>query len=104
MEEKKRKLLNRTDKPDNVVERENEILEKCGRIEEELPSWLRGYFMYLRSNVLPMTRQAYLQDIRFFCEYLLKETELAPGITKIKDLYDAVFHLLHPLLRGKGYR
>ncbi|MBQ3578358.1 MAG: tyrosine-type recombinase/integrase [Firmicutes bacterium] len=86
MEEKKRKLLNRTDKPDNVVERENEILEKCGRIEEELPSWLRGYFMYLRSNVLPMTRLAYLQDIRFFCEYLLKETELAPGITKIKDL------------------
>ena len=36
MEEKKRKLLNRTDKPDNVVERENEILEKCGKIEEEL--------------------------------------------------------------------
>ena len=86
MEEKKRKLLNRTDKPDNVVERENEILEKCGKIEEELPSWLRGYFMYLRSNVLPMTRLAYLQDIRFFSEYLLKETELAPGITKIKDL------------------
>lgn len=73
---KKIKIHNKSDKPDNVVAREHEITEKCKRIEEELPRFLRGFFAYLKGNVLPMTRLAYLQDIRFFMQYLIRETAL----------------------------
>ncbi len=86
MPEKKQKLHNKTDKPDNVVERENKILEECEDLQTLFPAWMRGYFMYLRSSVLPMTRLAYLRDLRFFCSYLLKETDLAEGAEGIKDL------------------
>ncbi len=86
MEEKRPRLQNKTDKPDNVVERENRVIEQCEALQQELPSWLRGYFMYLRGNVLPMTRLAYLHDLRFFCEYLLKETGLKEKHSDIKEL------------------
>ncbi len=86
MEEKRPRLQNKTDKPDNVVERENRVIEQCEALQQELPSWLRGYFMYLRGNVLPMTRLAYLHDLRFFCEYLLKETWLKEKHSDIKEL------------------
>ncbi|MCR5481870.1 MAG: tyrosine-type recombinase/integrase [Clostridia bacterium] len=64
------KIHNKSDKPDNVVRKVNEILMECEEIERELPGFMRPFFMYLRANVLPMTRRAYLQDIRFFCNYL----------------------------------
>ena len=71
------KIHNKSDKPDNVVLKENEIIQQCKEIEEELPSFLRGFFAYLRGNVLPMTRLAYLHDIKFFCNYLINHTGLA---------------------------
>lgn len=80
------RIHNKSDKPQNVVERENEILEECEAIEAELPKWMRSYFMYLKSSVLPMTRLSYLREVRFFCRYLLKETDLTADkedITKI---------------------
>jgi len=69
----KKKILvhNKSDKPDNIVEHEAEIYMECEDIENALPSFLRSFFIYLRGNVLPMTRWAYLHDIRFFCEYLI---------------------------------
>ena len=60
------KVYNRSGRPDNVVRKEQDIIRQCREIEKELPSFLKGYFTYLRSNVLPMTRLAYLHDIRFF--------------------------------------
>ena len=54
--EKNIKLRNKSDKPDNIVLKEHEILLKCETIERELPSFLRGFFAYLKGNVLPMTR------------------------------------------------
>lgn len=42
---------------------------------------MRGFFAYLRGNVLPMTRLAYLQDILFFFKYLIDET----GITEATE-------------------
>ncbi len=69
-------IQNKSDKPDNIVLKEHEIMEQCREIEEMLPRLMRSYFSYLRGNVLPMTRLAYLRDIRFFCEYLIKETGL----------------------------
>ncbi|MBR5926677.1 MAG: tyrosine-type recombinase/integrase, partial [Firmicutes bacterium] len=75
------KVHNKSSKPDNVVKKEHDIVTECGAMERELPGFLRGFFSYLRGNVLPMTRRAYLYDIRFFCHYLIKER---PDITQAK--------------------
>ena len=80
------RIHNKSDKPDNIVQKEAEIFEQCEAIENELPRFLRGFFSYLRGNVLPMTRLAYLQDIHFFFNYLMDETGLveADETSKIK--------------------
>ncbi|WP_083627997.1 tyrosine-type recombinase/integrase [Hornefia porci] len=70
------KIHNKSDRPDNIVETENEIDEECEKLEVQMPRFLRGFFIYLRGNVLPMTRLAYLRDIRFFLKYLVRETDL----------------------------
>ena len=67
---------NKSDRPDNIVEKENDIYMECERIQKELPSFMRSYFAYLKGNVLPMTRLAYLHDVRFFMNYLISETDL----------------------------
>ena len=36
---KRLKIHNKSDKPDNVIEKENEIYMKCEAIERELPSF-----------------------------------------------------------------
>lgn len=79
-EKKTVRVHNKSDRPDNILLKENEIIEKCLEIEGDLPSFLRGFFMYLKGNVLPMTRLAYLRDIRFFCQYLIQETDLTKAI------------------------
>lgn len=76
------KVHNKSDKPDNIVYREHETDRQCRLLERDLPSFLRGYFAYLKSNVLPMTRLAYLHDVTFFCRYLVEETDL----TKAEDI------------------
>ena len=80
------RIHNKSDKPDNIVQKEAEIFEQCEAIENELPRFLRGFFSYLRGNVLPMTMLAYLQDILFFFKYLIDETGLvdADETSKIK--------------------
>ena len=77
-------LHNKSDKPDNVIMREHEIISKCEDIQKELPKFLRGFFAYLKGNVLPSTRLSYLNDIKFFCRYLIDETEL----TSAEDISD----------------
>lgn len=81
LEDKTLRSHNKSDKPDNIVEKENEIFLKCQAIEGELPSFMRSYFAYLRGNVLPMTRLSYLHEIKFFLNYLINETDL----TKAED-------------------
>ena len=75
-ESKKFRSHNKSGKPDNIVEKENDIYMECERIQKELPSFLRSYFIYLKGNVLPMTRLAYLHDVKFFFNYLINETDL----------------------------
>lgn len=75
------KIHNKSDKPDNIVLKELEIVEKAEAIQKELPTYLSGFFRYLKGNVLPMTRLAYLQDIRFFFHYLIAETDLTKAET-----------------------
>lgn len=70
------KVHNKSDKPDNVVMKEHQINAECSQMEKEMPTFLRGYFVYLKGNVLPMTRLAYLHDVKFFLNYLINETDL----------------------------
>ena len=67
---------NKSDKPDNIINKLNEIFLECAALEKELPSFLHSYFMYLKGNVLPSTRLAYLRDIKYFMTYLIEETDL----------------------------
>ncbi|MCQ2547867.1 MAG: tyrosine-type recombinase/integrase [Clostridia bacterium] len=80
VEKKTLKVHNKSDKPDNVVENEHKIMHECAEMEKELPKFFNKYFLYLKGNVLPKTRRAYLYDVRFFCRYLVEET----GITDAK--------------------
>lgn len=81
MAEKEIVIQNKTDKPDNIVEKENEIFFQCDALEREMPKFFRGYFAYLRANVLPQTRLAYLHDLKFFLQYLIRETDLTEAET-----------------------
>lgn len=82
------RIHNKSDKPDNIVEKENEIFQECEDIEAQMPRFLRSFFVYLKGNVLPMTRLAYLHDIRFFFTYLIEFYEICekePDIMKISQ-------------------
>lgn len=78
---KEYKSHNKSDRPDNIVKKENDIYIECEKIQKELPTFLRPYFSYLKGNVLPMTRLAYLHDVRFFMNYLINETDLTRAET-----------------------
>ena len=84
------KIHNKSDRPDNVIKKEDDIFLECEEIENQLPKFLRGFFIYLKGNVLPATRLAYLHDIRFFFQYLIDETDLTEADTtdkiKLSDL------------------
>ena len=92
MAEKRIRIHNKSDKPDNVIKRENDIYLQCEALEKELPSFLRGYFAYLKGNVLPMTRLAYLHEVKFFFQYLISETDLTraetPSRISLEDLQE----------------
>ena len=74
MAESKTIVHNRSDRPENVVKHEAEIFGECEKLENNMPYFLKNFFIYLRGNVLPMTRLNYLRDIKFFLEYLCRET------------------------------
>ncbi len=69
------KINNKSSRPDNIVIRDNNVIEDCESIEAQLPAFMRDYFVYLRGSVAATTRRAYLQDIKFFCNYLV-DTDL----------------------------
>lgn len=82
------KIKNRTGKPQNIFEKEQEIFNKCSKLEDNLPGFMNGYFIYLRSSVLPMTRLAYLQDITFFCDYLVESAMFEAQTIKELTAFD----------------
>lgn len=84
MAEKEIRIHNKSDKPDNIIQKENEIYLECEALEKQLPKFLRGFFVYLKGNVLPKTRLAYLGDIKFFFKYLIDETDLTEAETTDK--------------------
>ncbi len=70
------KIHNKSDKPDNIVTRNNDLIERCILIENKLPKFMKDYFIYLKGSVAVSTRLAYLEDIKFFCSYLIETKEL----------------------------
>ncbi len=76
VDSKEYKIHNKSDRPDNIVEKDNRIYLECETIEKELPTFMRSYFVYLKGNVLPQSRLAYLHDVKFFFNYLVEETDL----------------------------
>jgi len=74
-------IQNKSGKPDNIVLKEALTEDMCAEIESGLPSFLRGFFLYLKGSLLPLSRLAYLRDIRFFMIYLVNETALTDAKT-----------------------
>jgi len=70
------KIHNKSSKPDNVVEKENMMIDKCEEMEKNLPYFLMDYFIFLKNAVAITSRLAYLQDLIFFMNYLCEETRL----------------------------
>ena len=70
------KIHNKSDKPDNIVLKEHQIIERCINIEHQLPNFMKDYSIYLKGAVASSTRLAYLEDILFFCKYLVENTDI----------------------------
>ncbi|QUH26505.1 tyrosine-type recombinase/integrase [Serpentinicella alkaliphila] len=81
MSKRKFAIHNKSDKPDNIVYKEQEIIEQCIMIESQLPSFMIDYFLYLKNAVALSSRLAYLEDVLFFCKYLINETNLTKAGT-----------------------
>lgn len=84
-ENKTIKIHNKSDKPDNIVLRNNKVIEKCIQVENHLPKFMKDYCIYLKGSVSVTTRLAYLEDIQFFCSYL-SETKEVTDANEIKDI------------------
>ncbi len=81
MTDKYFKVHNKSSKPDNVVKNEHEVIENCLSIEKQLPTFMDDYFIFLKNSVSITTRLAYLNDILFFCNYLISHTDLTSATT-----------------------
>ncbi|WP_278683879.1 tyrosine-type recombinase/integrase [Paraclostridium bifermentans] len=84
-ESKTIKIHNKSDKPDNIVLRDNRVIEKCIQVENNLPKFMKDYYIYLKGSVSVTTRLAYLEDIQFFCSYLIETKEITVA-NEIKDI------------------
>lgn len=73
------------DKPKNIIIKEQQLKQKCMEIEKTLPKFMREYFIYLKTSVSTSTRLEYLNDIKFFCEYLINEAYLSEA-SEIKNI------------------
>jgi hypothetical protein len=78
---RKLQIHNKSDKPDHIVYQEQKVIQRCLEIERSLPSFMADFFLYLKSSVAITTRMAYLEDIDFFCQYLISETDLTDAST-----------------------
>nr|WP_312213089.1 tyrosine-type recombinase/integrase [Clostridioides sp.] len=79
------RINNKSDKPDNIVIRDNKLIDRCISVQNKLPNFMKDYFIYLKGSVAVTTRLAYLEDIHFFCEYLVETNELTDA-TDVGDI------------------
>lgn len=79
------RINNKSDKPDNIVIRDNKLIDRCISVQNKLPDFMKDYFIYLKGSVAVTTRLAYLEDIHFFCEYLVETNDLTDA-TDVADI------------------
>lgn len=80
------KIINKSDVPDNVIIKRNKMALDSQQIESELPDFFADYCLYLKNSVEVSTRRSYLQNIRYFLEYLIKERKLFKKYNSISDI------------------
>lgn len=77
---------NKTNKPDHMIRQQVYLEKEIKEIQNSLPNFLGDYFVFLKSSVSPSTHRAYLLDISFFFEYLLKEHFQKAGPLTLEDI------------------
>lgn len=88
------KLHNKSSKPDNILEKEMKLADKCIALEKKMPFFLKDYFIYLKSAVALSSRLAYLEDTAYFLQYLISEDSRFEKFTDIRDIDSESFSLL----------
>jgi len=83
-------IHNKSGKPDNIVLKETLIENESEKIEEIMPAYLRGFFLYMKTSLLPLSRLAYLRDIHTFFKYMIGDGALStaedPKDVQLKEL------------------
>ncbi|MBF1046283.1 MAG: recombinase, partial [Peptostreptococcus sp.] len=80
-----KKINNKSSKPNNIVIRDSNVMDECMLLESQLPPFMKDYFIYLRGAVAVTTRRAYLNDIKFFCNYII-ESGLYTNAENLSDI------------------
>lgn len=88
------KTLNKTDVPDNVILKRHKQVLQAQELEEQLPTFLTDFCLYLKNAVAPSTRVAYLNSIVFFLTYLIHHHPLFIKYATIRDIDLDVFATL----------
>ncbi len=92
-QQKPMKIHNKSDLPDNLVEKANNLQFKCEDIERQLPVFFNDYFIYLKNAVSLSSRLAYLSDLLFFCKYLVDFTNITKADLP-KHISDSEFYAI----------
>lgn len=79
------RINNKSSVPNNIIYKNNILIESCENLEKELPNFMKDFFIFLKNSVAISTRKAYLEDIRFFCSYIVS-TGLFTRAEIIKDI------------------
>jgi len=87
---KKRLIHNKSDVPNNIIEKQNEMITQCQEIEKILPEFMYDYFLYMKNAISLSSRLAYLRDVLFFCNYLVNERNFC-GATSPKEIKESEF-------------
>ena len=65
------KIHNKTNKPYNILLKEQNLIDKIEVMQNEFPDFMKDYFIFLKTSVSLTTRFAYLSDLKFFFNFLL---------------------------------
>lgn len=87
------KIHNKSDKPDNIVIKQNEMIQKCQSIEKQLPLFMHDYFLFIKNAISLSSRLAYLNDVLFFCNYLVNELNFSGVLSPAEIDCDAFMKL-----------
>lgn len=67
------RIHNKTNKPKNILLNEQINLDKIDSIQKEFPNYMNDYFIFLKTSVSITTRLAYLNDLKFFFNFLIDD-------------------------------